>query len=148
MDFCYGHQEKEGKSSWRYRAKDYRWEENRGAGLEDAWVPTELKALYDNDDRLARSFMLKSMKAGQETGEEFRSDPELEWYLETFLKVMPHFKVNVVNCSPAGMLKNHFETLPLGEAVQKYCKARIQGGRTILPHLGSILLDPRRQAGN
>lgn len=149
MDFCY--QESETPGAWRYRAQDYRWEKNKGAGVPDAWAKTEIKELYDNDERIGRSFMVK-----RDDGE-YRSDPELAFYLESFIDLMPQFKIPVVNCTPAGMipklktdlqgatLPGGFASMTLSEAVGKYCTKEFQAGRSILPHLASIIPDPRKK---
>ncbi|QOR55529.1 MAG: hypothetical protein UMS36scaffold28_19 [Phage 59_13] len=136
MDFCYA---EDAKGVMRYRAKDYRWKTDRGIGLPDGWEPTEIAALYDNAKRLARS---KVITVG---GRTFTTDPELEMYLDVFERVLPHFKVPVVNCSPDGMIPHSlFPPMKLMDAVEKYCVTHLGPGRTVLPHLYKILEDPRK----
>jgi hypothetical protein len=135
MDFCY---QKAG-DGWRYRAKDYRWSSERAAGVPPGWEPTEIKELYDNDERMGRSFIVKD-----EDGKEFRSDPELGFYLGSFKDQMPHFKVPIVNCSPDGMIPRSFPTMTLQEVIDKYCMTEFQAGRSVLGHLARIAPDPRK----
>ncbi len=154
MDFCYASAESfQGRApSWRYRAKDYRFITNRGVGIPDEWRPTEIKELYDNDERIARSFVVKG-----EDGKEFRSDPELVFYLESFKSLVPHFNIPVVNCSPDGLIPHALEQdidgekapftiekMTVTQAVEKYCVKEFQGGRSVLKHLAKIIPDPRK----
>ena len=132
MDFCY-QPAKGGVMAWRYRAQDYRWQSETGAGTPPAWIQTEIKELYDNDERMARSFMVKD-----ENGKEFRSDPELGFYLQSFKDVMTHYKVPVVNCTPEGMIPDTFFKMSLEDAIQKYCRIDFQDGRTILYQLNNL----------
>ncbi len=153
MDYCYKAIDSiEGRApSWRYRAQDYRFETNREAGIPDGWVKTEIKELYDNDDRMSRSFIVK------DDGKEYRSDPELVFYLESFKELIPAFNVPVVNCSPDGLIphvlsydlngeKTPFtiEKMTASKAIEKYCIKEFQGGRSVLKHLANIIPDPRK----
>ncbi len=150
MDFCF-QSTKDGKA-WRYRAQDYRWSTNRGAGVPDAWEKTVIKELYDNDERLERSFAVKG-----EDGLEYKSDPELSFYLDSFKDLMPGFNIPVVNCTPAGLIPKFktdlqgnsipggFLSMTVADAVEKHCKTiEFQGGRSVLKHLANIILDPRK----
>ncbi len=134
MDFCY----KPKGPGWQYRAQDWRWQELHEAGVPAGWEPTEIKELYDNDERVHRSFSVKD-----DTGQEFRTDPELKFYLDSFKELMPHFKVPLVNCSPGGMIPRSFPALSLDQAIDAYCKADLQGGRTVLKYLAGIVPEPR-----
>jgi len=138
MDFSY---KKLDDGSWRYRAQDWRYDSNPDeAGVPPAWKMTEIKELYDNDERMARSFL----QMDQERGSSFRTDPELDWYLKSFVDLMTNFKVPIVNCSPIGMIPVSFQAMTVVEAIEKYCKKEFQDGRTILSHLGKIIPDPRK----
>jgi hypothetical protein len=135
MDFSYKDMT-EGK--WRYRATDYKFNADVNPGVPPRWEPTEIKELYDNDERVGRSFVIKG-----EDGKEFRSDPELNWYLESFVDHMTHFKVPIVNCSPGGMIPTTFAAMTVADAVSKYCPKEFQAGRSVLGHLAKIAPDPR-----
>jgi len=149
FDFCL----QPNADGWRYRAQDYRWTTNRGAGIPDGWEPTEIKELYDNDERVSRSFMIKG-----EGGHEFKSDPELKFYLQSFRNIMPHFKVPIVNCTPKGLIpkmafKDREDTpevcypaMTITQAIEKFCKTEYQAGRNVLAHLDKIIPDPRVSA--
>lgn len=147
MDFCYQPADAD-VVAWRYRAQDYAWTSIRPEEA-PSWHKAEIKELYDNDERIARSFVVKG-----EDGKEFRSDPELTFYLESFRDIVPHFKIPLVNCSPDGMipkLKTDLQGNPVGgysamsvrQAIDKYCKGVFQGGRSVLAHLDKIVPDPR-----
>ncbi len=142
MDFCYAPTDKGG---WRYRAQDYKQ-------VNHEWLPVEIKELYDNDERVSRSFMVKG-----ENGKEFKSDPELVFYQKSFADLMPHFKVPIVNCSPDGMIPSQgrwvlnerdsvdhtYKKMSVSQAINEFCKAELQEGRTIVKHLGKVIPDPR-----
>ncbi len=162
MDFCYqkigslasigsNGISKEEKQEWRYRAQDYVWQASCSPGIPGKWEPGEIKALYDNDERLERAFMVKG-----ENRKEFKSDPELVFYLESFNHVMPHFRVPLVNCSPDGMIPlsvtwkvgdadspHVYRKMSVGEAVSEFCTKPLQGGRHVIKHLSKITPDPR-----
>lgn len=151
MDFCF--QKAAGPVlAWRYRAQDYKWATQRGPGIPDGWEKTEIKELYDNNERLERSFSAKDAD-----GVEYKSDPELSFYFESFRDLMPHFKVPVVNCTPNGRLPKlktdmqgatlpgGFPSMTVAAAVEKYCKpVDYQGGRHVIRHLAEIAPDPRK----
>jgi hypothetical protein len=156
MDFCYMKSEtgsmKDLKVSWRYRAQDYRYKPSQPEkGIAGVWEPTVIKELYDNDERLERSFMVKDLD-----GKEYKSDPELSFYLDSFKDLMPGFKIPIVNCSPGGRIPKlvtdlqgntigGFPAMTVGQAVDKYCKTiESQGGRHVLKHLAAIVPDPRK----
>jgi hypothetical protein len=140
MDFCFKQSGDHGNPRWRYRAQDYKYVPSLAPGISDGWALTEIKELYDNDDRMSRSFIVKD-----EYNHEFRTDPELAFYLNSFKDLMPHFKVPVVNCSPDGMIPLSYEQLTVTGAIDKYCKTpEFQGGRSILGHLAKIVPDPRK----
>lgn len=144
MDFCY-------KDS-QYRAQDYKFAPSPAPGIPEGWALTEIKELYDNQERVDRSFIVKG-----EDGREFRTDPELTFYLKSFKDLMPHFKIPLVNCSPDGMIPSSgaekmeggpevihlYEKLSVSEAIGKFCKSEYQQGRTVLKHLAKIAPDPR-----
>lgn len=114
MDFCY---EADG-DAWRYRASDYRYERLtnlQGSEIAGQWKLTEIKQLYDNDQRFARSTIKNFM------GVDYRMDPELEYYHETFLKFVSHFKIQTINASPAGALKDAVMTMTAEEAILRFC---------------------------
>lgn len=150
MDFCF-QPAKSDVMAWRYRAQDWHFVNDRGAGVPPGWEKTEIKELYDNDERIQRSFMVKG-----ENGKEYRMDPELVFYFDSFKDLMPHFKVPIVNCTPSGMIPQVpigaedgkpgvcFPVMTVGEAIDKYCKTVKQGGRTVLAHLDKIAPDPRK----
>jgi hypothetical protein len=121
MDFCYG---KRGVS-WQYRAADYRY------GL-DGWTPTEVKVLYDNDERIKRSFELS---IGPKS---YRIDPELETYYHAAQIIAERFKLKIINTSPESRLADFCETMSIENAIDKYCQSVLQGGRTVLKHLYKI----------
>ncbi len=163
MDFCYAPVESiQGRApSWRYRAQDYRFVEKDqpdpgqsavALGTPARWVKTEIKELYDNDERMSRSFIVKG-----DNGKEYRSDPELVFYLESFKELIPAFNVPVVNCSPDGLIPSTLlydrdgikvmvgiEKMTASEAIGKYCVKEFQGGRSVLKHLANIIPDPRK----
>jgi hypothetical protein len=150
MDFCY---QPTNGGAYRYRATDYKYVMERGAGIPPGWVPTEIKELYDNDERLSRSFMVKG-----DDGKEYKSDPELTFYFDAFKDNMPHFKVPILNCTPKGRIPDSLMTkvngldvvtpvlkMSVGEALDQYgSKVPYQGGRNILAHLDKIIPDPRK----
>jgi 6-hydroxymethylpterin diphosphokinase MptE-like protein len=153
MDFCYQPASVNNMVAWRYRAQDYRFATNRGAGIPDGWEKTEIKELYDNDDRIKRSFMVKG-----ESGKDYRSDPELSFYLDAFRDIMADFKVPVVNCTPNGRIpstlvsankdgevKTAIDVMTIPQVIEKFCKREYQGGRNVLAHLAKIAADPRKQ---
>lgn len=147
FDFCY--QPGQGDVvAYRYRAQDYKWVP-KGMDFDDGWQPTVIKELYDNDERLARTKMVKS-----EFDKDFKSDPELEFYLDSFKYVMGHFKVPIVNCTPNGLIPQKafvnegdtevcFPMMPLRQAIETHCKSEYQPGRHVLGYLDKILVDPR-----
>ncbi len=152
MDFCYQPAKSDGIVVYLYRAQDYKWTPDRGVGIPAGWEKTVIKELYDNDERLERTLKVKG-----DDGQEYMTDPELCFYFDSFIEVMPHFKVPVVNCAPKGRLPklkpDHqgrpmpggFPSMTVGEAIDQYCKSvEFQGGRTILPHLAAIAPDPRK----
>jgi hypothetical protein len=152
FDFCY-QPGKEDVIAYRYRAQDYKYVLDHGAGVGPGWEKTEIKELYDNDERLSRTFAVKG-----KDGKEFKTDPELNFYLESFSYIMPHFKVPVVNCTPDGMIPatvtassetgdviTEVPTMTFMQAAEKYCKTEYQEGRFILPFLSKIIPDPREQ---
>lgn len=112
MDFCYPI-ELSG-STWRYRATDYVF--NPDDGL---WHATEIRSLYDDAERSSRTF-LRTIK-----GVEYRMDPELEFYHSTFVALMAHFKVPIVNCSVSGALKDFYVTLGLDDALDRFCPVHL-----------------------
>lgn len=146
MDFCYSKDKK-------YRATDYKYESERGFGVEGAWLPTVISELYDNDDRLQTSFIAKG-----EDGKEFLTDRELTFYLEGFKDIMAGFKLPIVNCSPDGMIPSGatwkmpdgsevihaYEKMSVKDAVGRFCPKPYQGGRSVLAHLSKIVPDPRK----
>lgn len=150
MDFCYA---QDGKGGWQYRAQDYQWVHSQpDKGLPGRWEPTEIKELYDNDERVSRSFEVKD-----ESGAAFKSDPELKWYLQSFVNLCGHFKVPVVNCSPLGLIPSTIEwgeedikpqhvihRMTVADAILQFCKAPHQDGRTVLAHLDKIVPDARK----
>jgi hypothetical protein len=125
MDFCYAPTEDGG---WRYRAQDYRFE----AG---AWRPAEVKTLYDNAERVGRAYKREIR------GKEYLVDPELAFYYDTICGFLTHFKVKAVNCSVSGALNDVCETLPVADAIRRYCRGPID-----LTRLAAIAEwpDPRR----
>jgi hypothetical protein len=108
MDFCYGYGDPYKKQGWLYRARDYRKEAGQ-------WIPGEVKELYDNDERVSRSFDVKIKDSS------FRMDPELKFYYDTFLGLVTHFKVDTINCSPDGALKDSVATMTLEVALNRFC---------------------------
>jgi len=136
---------------WRYRAQDYRYVTLTEAGVPPGWEPTEIKELYDNDERVSRS----SPVLGDDK-KEYKTDPELTFYFDSFKNIMPHFKAPIVNCTPNGMIPKldesvvfdpavgAYKTMTVAEAIKLYCKVEYQAGRTVLPFLGRIVPDPRR----
>jgi hypothetical protein len=140
MDFCYGYGEKQGKQGWRYRATDYRWKTDRAAGVPDGWEKGETTVLYDNDERVGRSFPTKIKDV------EFRMDPELSFYHEVFVNFVNHFGIATVNTATRGALKDLVPTMPIDEAITKYCTdKKLAEGRTVLSHLGKLITDPREK---
>jgi len=105
FDFCYGKSEK----GWRYRAADYIRVPT------GSWIQAELKDLYDNDERVVRSFERTYQ------GVTYRQDPELEYYYKTFLSFLPHFKIKAINTAMEGALKDSVESLPLDLAIKRFC---------------------------
>jgi uncharacterized Rossmann fold enzyme len=139
MDFCYAKRENLGHTVWQYRAKDYRWETNKGEGIPDAWAPTEVKELYDSADRVKRAFDV-TVK-----GVTFKMDPELDFYHESLVAIINHFKLTAVNCAPEGRLSLDIPSSSVTQAVADFCKTELQGGRHILSHLHKIVPDPRER---
>jgi hypothetical protein len=135
MDFCYG-SSGDGVVAWRYRAQDYDYiGASESEGKPAHWGKSECKALYDNDERLSRSV---DTPIG---GKTFKMDPELIYYHDTLLGFLAHFKLNTINCSEAGVLSvsDKIKTMLLAEAIEKFCKASYQDGRTVLRHLSRII---------
>ncbi len=115
MDFCY---EKVSDSAWRYRAADYKFERRtdlQGSEIAGSWLPTEIVELYDNDNRLARSHPVSFMDV------EYKMDPELEYYHKTFLQFVSHFKIQTINTSPHGALKDAVATMSIEDAIFRFC---------------------------
>lgn len=111
MDFCYARKGNfQGRRTWRYRAKDYRYEDGK-------WFEAEIKSLYDNEERAKRAFLRTF------DGSEYQTDPELEFYRENFLAFVKHFKINAVNTALQGSLKDAIPTMRVDAAVEKYCPA-------------------------
>lgn len=137
MDFCYGRIAGE-VDALRYRCQDYRWQAETDDGKPARWVPTEIKSLYDNKERLERA------KTLEVNGETFVTDPELATYLDTFLNFVKHWNIVVLNVSETSVLKHHLETTKIWTAIEKYCPHPYQAGRTILHHLPLVLHDPRQ----
>lgn len=108
MDFCYA---QEG-AQWKYRARDYKWNQETGE-----WTPDEVKLIYDNSERLGRSY-LKDFK-----GQTYRMDPELAWYHDIIIGFISHFKIETINTSPAGALKDVVATMPIEAAIERFCLA-------------------------
>ena len=106
MDFCYA----PAGDGWRYRAKDYKWSQETGE-----WIPDEIKTLYDNDERVARSYR-KEFK-----GATYQMDPELAWYHEVLLGFISHWKIPTINTSPNGALKDVVATMTVEQAIEKFC---------------------------
>ncbi len=138
MDFCYQKRQEVGRPTvWQYRARDYRWETERGVGIPDGWEPTEIKQLYNNDDRSKRAFDVTVKNVA------FKMDPELEFYHTSLIAVVNHFKLKAINCSSEGRLSLDMPTMTVTQAIEDHCKKTLQGGRHILKHLAKILPDPR-----
>ncbi len=112
MDFCY----QAAGDGWRYRARDYKWSQDTGE-----WIPDEIKTLYNNDERVVRS-NVREFK-----GSSYRMDPELAWYLEVLLGLIPHFKIETINTSPAGALKDVVATMPIEAAIERFCPKQATG---------------------
>lgn len=106
FDLCY----KQEGTAWRYRSRDYRYNPDT-----TCWDPGEVKALYDNDERVKRSFM-KDFK-----GTAYRMDPELAYYHQVLLSFITHFKVETINTSRYGALAEAVVTFPLGSAIDRFC---------------------------
>lgn len=104
--------------AYRYRATDYEYENGK-------WVQKENKILYDNDERVVRSF--------NETieGEVFRTDPELKMYRESIVDVCKALKIAPIDCS-GGVLKKFFNHHSIGECIMLNCRESIPKFRTIL----------------
>jgi hypothetical protein len=126
MDFCY----RQIEGGWRYRAIDYRIV-NDGEGQH--WRETENKVLYNNDERVARTF---DLEVG---GKKFKTDPELSHYYEACIRVCKEYKVNLMNVSPGSMLADQVPFSTLESALDTYARFPIMGGRHILPFLDKIL---------
>lgn len=146
MDFCYQaqtfidpHPTKESAvTSWRYRARDYRHErvtDLQGIEIKGEWKPDEVKVLYDNDERIERSFPVTFK------GVQYQMDPELQFYHENFITLSKAFKVPVINCSLDGALKDVFATMPLETAINRFCLEK--PCFTVLDNLTSLAFDPR-----
>lgn len=108
MDFCYAKTE----TGWRYRSTDY-------LRTSSGWIPQDIKSLYDNDERVSRSFMR------QVNGAEYRMDPELEFYHKSFVAFITSFGIETINCSPEGALKDVCATMPLDAALDRFCPIAI-----------------------
>jgi hypothetical protein len=149
MDFCLKPMEK----GWKYRAQDYRFQDKPATvGAPPCWEKSEIKVLYDNDERSSRSFNVT------QEDKEYRTDPELALYLDAFTSAVGAYKVPVVNCSPNGMIPKSvtrrfkdgseevqdIERITLSDAILKYCPDELQGGRHIIPYLSKIVPDPRK----
>lgn len=136
MDFCYGRQ----GDGWVYRAKDWRCTEAPDMPGGTRWEPDQIVTLYDNTERLARSHTIMVNNT------EERVDQELSAYLDTFLTFIKKWKIDVINVSGTSLLRHHVMTMPVADAISKYCGQEVFGGRTMVRHLAKVLDDPRRPA--
>lgn len=127
MDFCYAPTDAGG---WIYRARDYKLIDD-GDGCH--WKEAENKILYNNDERVARSF---EYSVG---GKTYRTDPELSIYYRALERIIKEFKINLINLSPLSMMASTQTTMTLAEAIMTYCLRPLSGGRTVIPYIGRIL---------
>lgn len=137
MDLCYGFGEKQQKQGWQYRARDYKLVDAKEMAAGKKWVRDEVKVLYDNDERVQRSYKV-SWK-----GKDFQVDPELDFYHEVLLRFIKHYKIETINCSESGRLQTDMPNMSVTQCLETFCKSTIQAGRHVLPYLGTILKDPR-----
>jgi uncharacterized Rossmann fold enzyme len=138
MDLCYA---KDG-DGWRYRAQDYVKEG-------DKWVPKASTPLYDNDERVSRSFLkpqgtasepdMKTPEGSKELS--YRTDPELAIYAKSLLNIIQAFKeLDFTTCSTWNIFQPWgVKQASLAEWAAENCKKTFQEGRTVVWHLDEIL---------
>ncbi len=125
MDLCY----QQVKGAYRYRCQDYKLT----SIVHAQWERSENKLLYDNDQRLEGSFEV------QKNGKTFRTDPELDVYLDVLVRAIGRWDLPVTDCSPAGLLGEFVERLPFREALDTYASRVLSEGETVVYHLNQIL---------
>lgn len=152
MDFCYA---KEGEG-WRYRCKSY--ERRPSTVTEDGkidvggeWIEKPNTLLYDNSERVSRSF-LKPMGSAKEPDVKtpdgskelsYRSDPELAIYAKAFLNIWESLHLDLTHCSTWNIFQ------PWGVKGEKFndwaeanCKEQFPKGRTTIWNLKEIMARP------
>ena len=135
MDLCY---QRNGEG-FKYRCTDYDFRKDE---LEVwGWRKFENKTLYDNDDRVRRSF---EKKIGETT---YRLDPELDMYQEGLVGLTDGLKMKIVDCSINGVLKDYFRNMTISHAMDEFCNQELSQGRTVIYHLKDIAKDGRKQWG-
>jgi hypothetical protein len=136
MDLCYAKQ----GDGWAYRCRGYKWENGQAK-------PTDLIPLYDNSERVSRSFLKpmgtvadpdkKMIEQSKELG--YRTDPELAIYAKSFLNIVQAFKeLELTHCSTWNIFGNDVKSGKLDEWAEQNCKKAFEQGRTVLWHLDHI----------
>ena len=133
MDLCY----QQNGAGWKYRCTDYHYGPDDMGVL--TWAKQVNKTLYDNDDRVRRSF---EKKIGTAT---YRVDPELDAYQECLAGLTDGLHMKIVDCSPGGLLKEYFRNISITQAINESCINEQSQGRTTLYHLASITKNGRKQ---
>lgn len=129
MDLCY----RRIGDAWRYRCKDFLQKPN-DIEFPDAWIETENKVLYDNDDRMSRTFDI------EHKGETFRVDEPLKFYANSLLSNIGTLDLPVINCS-GGVLSKYIKSMPLDEALKTKCPKQIYPGQTVVRFVNQIMPD-------
>lgn len=126
MDLCY---QKVG-DAYRYRCDDWCLDP------EGKWQVIKKPLLYDNDQRLSKSFDVMI------NGKSYKVDKPLEFYRKSLLNIVGKSFVNFINCSPGGTLDNNIATLGVMEAIDKHCQKQLEPFESALFHLNKLLDDP------
>lgn len=120
---------------WKYRCQDYELRVDEEGICE--YRKTENKTLYDNDQRVARTFEETIGKTV------YRTDPELKSYREAILGIADGLQFRITDCSD-GVLKEYFRNISVQDAVMEQCLSGITAGRTIVPFLKKLIPDGKK----
>jgi hypothetical protein len=135
MDLCY---QKKG-DGWQYRCEDYRYGKDYMEVY--GWMKRENKTLYDNDERVKRSY---EKKIGENV---YRIDPELDAYQECLVGLTDGLRMKIIDCSIEGILREYFRNISITQAINEFCTEELSEGRTSLFRLKDLVKDGRKQWG-
>jgi hypothetical protein len=142
MDLCYA---KTSDGGWRYRCQDYVYDQAT------QWTAKENTPLYDNDERVSRSFLkpmgtvsapdIRLKEGSKELA--YRTDPELAVYAQSLLDISKSYPtVELSTCSTWNIFASEGDTIKsvkLPDWVEKNCKKGFQDGKTIVWSLTNLL---------